>query len=41
MLQDFSPAEREEIDIAIQEAIAAVRSVLVLGMEKSLSGQRV
>ncbi|KAI7835641.1 hypothetical protein COHA_010472 [Chlorella ohadii] len=35
VLQDFSKAEREEIDISVQEAIDVIRSVLTLGMENS------
>lgn len=40
-LQEFTKAERVEVDVAVQEAIAVIRSVLVLGMEKAMSGQRV
>ena len=41
MLQKFSSAEQEEIAFALQDAIATIQAVLVLGFEKALSGQRV
>eukprot|EP00887_Chlorella_sp_A99_P001242 scaffold14.g1242.t1 len=41
VLQDFSRAEREEIDIAIQEGLDILRAVLSLGMDKAVSGLRV
>jgi PTH1 family peptidyl-tRNA hydrolase len=40
-LQDFSKAEAVEIEIAIQEGIDLVRSVLTLGLEKAVSGVKV
>lgn len=40
-VQDFDKKEKEDIAIAIQEGIDAVRAVLSLGMEKAVSGVRV
>lgn len=33
--------EREDIDFAVQEAVQVLRSVLLLGVEKTSSGVRV
>lgn len=41
VLQDFPKGERELIDGALGAAVAAVRSVLVLGVDKAVSGLRV
>ncbi len=41
VLQGFSKSEQPEMDIAVQEAITVIRSILRLGMEKATSGQRV
>ena len=39
--QDFSRQEQEEIAFAIQEAIAVIKTIFELGMERALSGMRV
>ena len=39
--QDFSRQEREEMAVAIQEAIAVMKTIFELGMERALSGMRV
>lgn len=41
VLQEFTKSERPEMDVAVQEAITVIRSILRLGMEKATSGQRV
>ncbi|KAL4421681.1 hypothetical protein ABPG77_001222 [Micractinium sp. CCAP 211/92] len=41
VLQDFSKAEREELDVALQEVIDIMRAVLTVGMDKAVSGIRV
>jgi peptidyl-tRNA hydrolase len=40
VLQDFTKKEREVIDVAVAESADIVRSVMVLGLEKALSGVR-
>ncbi|GAX82626.1 hypothetical protein CEUSTIGMA_g10052.t1 [Chlamydomonas eustigma] len=40
VLQDFNKKEREVIDVAVAQSADIVRSVLVLGLEKALSGVR-
>ena len=41
VLQDFSKAERERIDVAVKEALDTAKAWLVLGGEKAASGVRV
>lgn len=41
VLQDFSKAERENVDVAVQECIDLLRAVLIVGMERAVSGIRV
>ncbi|KAL4421231.1 hypothetical protein ABPG75_010522 [Micractinium tetrahymenae] len=41
VLQDFNKAEREEIDIALQEVIDILRAVFTVGMDRAVSGTRV
>lgn len=41
VLQDFSKAEKEEIEFAIQDGIDSIRAVFTIGMDKALSGIRV
>ena len=41
MVQAFAKHEAEDVDMAIQEGMDALRAVLELGMEKALSGSRV
>ncbi|GLC33765.1 hypothetical protein PLESTB_000113100 [Pleodorina starrii] len=41
VLQPFSKAERPDIDVAVQESVTIVKSVLALGLEKAASGQRI
>ena len=38
--QAFGRKEKEEIEISIQEGIDIIRAVLILGMEKAVSGNR-
>jgi PTH1 family peptidyl-tRNA hydrolase len=39
-MQDFDQGQRVDMDIAIQEGIDAIKAVLVLGMDKAVSGVR-
>lgn len=41
VLEPFSKAQREEVDVAVHEAAAVVRTVLQVGVEKAASGVRV
>lgn len=41
VLQPFGKQEAEEIGVAVGEAMAIVRSILTLGLDKALSGQKV
>lgn len=41
VLEPFSKAQREEVDVAVHEAVAVVRTVLQVGVEKAASGVRV
>ncbi|GFR49518.1 hypothetical protein Agub_g11561, partial [Astrephomene gubernaculifera] len=41
VLQPFSKSERPEVEVAVQECVTLVRSILTLGLEKAASGQRV
>lgn len=40
LMQDFDHGQRVDIDIAIQEGIDAIKAVLMLGMDKAVSGVR-
>jgi hypothetical protein len=40
-VQPFSKDEKEEVAVAVQEALAAIRSVLQLGVDKAVSGVRI
>jgi hypothetical protein len=39
-VQKFDSHERPELDHVLDEGVSAVRAVIVLGMEKAMSGQR-
>lgn len=41
VLQNFSGQEKEVIDVAVQESVLVVQTILSLGLEKALSGTRI
>lgn len=41
VLEPFSKGQREEIEVAVHEAAAVVKTVLQVGVEKAASGVRV
>jgi len=40
-MQRFDAAEKAEIDHALEEGAAVVQSVVKLGLDKAMSGQRI
>lgn len=41
VLQDFRQSEMAEVDAAVAESLRIIQSILTLGLDKALSGQRV